>query len=142
MQSPSNLLILEDDADRANRFRHVALEVGFMDSAVQVWRNAHEMANSIRERIETTAVISLDHDLFLPDGTSDAWGDGMIVANTLASLKPFAPVILHSSNRVAAHAMMGILADAGWHVERVAPIGDRWVEEDWAVTIRSLLLLH
>lgn len=132
------LIILEDDADRVGRFRNVASELGFNVNTVRVWANAILMAEQIEEWLDHACLISLDHDLFLPDGTSDAWGDGMIIARMLATRKPAAPVIVHTSNRDAGRSMMETLAETGWNVERVPPIGERWIEEDWRREVTRL----
>ncbi|MBK8268403.1 MAG: hypothetical protein IPK83_08925 [Planctomycetes bacterium] len=101
----------------------MAATLGLSAKSVRVWANAFEMAESIGDWLDRATLISLDHDLFLPDGTSDAWGDGKVVARMLAARRPIAPVIVHTSNRDGARSMMEILEDGGWSVFRVAPIG-------------------
>lgn len=130
-----HLLILEDDADRRERFEHVAGELGL---TVRFWHNAHEMIDNLAGPPAECAVISLDCDLIPPSG-DDTWGDGVMVARHLATLPPFAPVIVHTTNRQGCDQMTSLLRDAGWSVHRVAPIGDDWIEHDWRMEIKTLL---
>jgi hypothetical protein len=36
--------------------------------------------------------------------------------------------------------MTGVLELEGWVVKRVAPIGDDWIEIDWANLVKQLIL--
>ncbi|MEX0777855.1 MAG: cyclic-phosphate processing receiver domain-containing protein [Phycisphaeraceae bacterium] len=99
-------------------------------------------SQEIREleaQLPNAAVISLDHDLYSNDATAPDPGDGLDVARWLAALAPSCPVLIHSSNVERANMMMGELTLGGWDCRRIAPLGDDWIETDWAVVVRQLL---
>ncbi|MCB9855766.1 MAG: hypothetical protein H6818_08760 [Phycisphaerales bacterium] len=127
------ILILEDDDDRRQRFAQVAAALG---CASHFWYDAHAMIAEFDVMRSECAAVSLDCDLIPPDG-SEAWGDGILVAEYLATVTPVAPVIVHSTNRDGSRRMMALLGDAGWAVHRVAPIGDDWIEQDWRMEVQS-----
>ena len=141
MRSPNDratLLILEDDADRAARFRAI-LGTIVPHSPIILWCDANKMVREISPYLPEASLISLDHDLY-PDGQAGSDpGDGLIIAKFLASRPPQCPVIVHSSNGDRAMMMIGELEFAGWNVRRVAPLGSDWVENYWAAVVRSLL---
>jgi hypothetical protein len=41
------------------------------------------------------------------------------------------PALIHSTNAHAADSMLFSMRDAGWTVDRIAPIGDDWIESYW-----------
>jgi hypothetical protein len=135
---PTNgmIALLEDDAERIARFRAV---VGTLRPAtdVLVWRSAHAMIRDVRQHLNHTTCIALDHDL-IPESASDPDpGDGRDVARYLATLAPVCPVIIHSTNYEGAMSMKQILEDAGWTVQRVVPFGDDWIERDWREAVQT-----
>ncbi|MDY3562896.1 hypothetical protein R5W23_004377 [Gemmata sp. JC673] len=127
-------LMLEDEAERLVRFRAVAARLG---CELVCWPNAHRMIAEMGERLAEAAFISLDHDLEPEDATDP--GDGLDVAKHLAGLSPTCPVIVHTSNSARGDSMMGEFELAGWRRHRVLPIGDDWIEVDWAWHARNLL---
>jgi hypothetical protein len=132
------LLMLEDDADRLDRFTTVwkTLAPG---QPMRVWRTAMEMVREVGIHLPDASLISLDHDLEPVDGIEP--GDGMDVARYLASLSPCCPVIVHTSNGDRGTLMMGELELAGWNRHRVYPIGDDWIESDWGRIVKRVLRL-
>ena len=134
------ILILEDNAERLERFQAVVAELGV---DIISWLDAHLMIAEMGQFLHSAALISLDHDLE-PTGPRDP-GDGLLVAKHLADLPPACPVIIHTSNGVRGDAMEGEFELAGWTYHRVAPIGDDWIEADWhrvvARVLRKLELL-
>ncbi len=133
-----SLLLLEDDLERVARFRAA---VGSMDATLQlfIWRTAWSMIEQLPDHLSSTVLISLVHDLIpLPEDTQDP-GDGLEVAKSLAAGWPSCPIIVHSSNGLRAQAMIDQLDQSGWQVERVAPIGDDWVENYWQPVAMELL---
>lgn len=130
-----NVFILEDDVDRRRQFSAVGRQ---LDIAIHYWHDAHAMIGDIAEAPADCNMISLDCDLIPPDG-SEKWGDGIAVAAHLATFAPFAPVIVHSTNRDGSRKMISLLQDAGWNVHRVAPIGDDWITHDWRIQVELLM---
>ncbi|MBN1765754.1 MAG: hypothetical protein JW860_10890 [Sedimentisphaerales bacterium] len=134
----SHILILEDDQNRADRFKAVIKNID-TSLKVIVWQNAWSMIRDIDEVLQHTVLISLDHDLYIPDENEDDPGDGLDVAKHLAGKPPCCPVIIHSTNVERAQTMFGELELEGWQVKRVAPIGDDWIESHWYGIARELL---
>jgi hypothetical protein len=128
------VLMLEDNAERLERFRLSAAKLGV---DLISWPNAHLMIAEMGQFLHTAALISLDHDLE-PSGPRDP-GDGLDVARYLASLPPACPVIIHTSNGSRGDAMAGELELAGWKHHRVAPLGEDWIELDWRRVTKRLL---
>ncbi len=134
------LLLLEDDAERLERFAAV-LRALAPDLPVRVWRDAHAMIREAGPLLPTAALISLDHDLVPEPGGPDP-GDGYMVARWLTAQPVVRPVIVHSSNGERSSWMAGEFDLAGWRHWRVAPLGDDWVESDWRRVVRRLLKRH
>jgi hypothetical protein len=131
------LLLLEDNAERLERFAAVLLAI---DPALRLraWRDAHAMIREAGAWLPTAVLISLDHDLEPEPGEPDL-GDGCIVAKWLASQPIVRPVIIHSSNSERSAWMAGEFELAGWRYWRVAPLGDDWIESDWRLVVEHLL---
>jgi hypothetical protein len=132
------VLMLEDESERVTRFR-AALES--IDPSLQliVWRTAWSMMRECERYFDSAVLISLDHDLYQLEGETDDPGDGLDVAKFLASRSPVCPVIVHSSNAERAQWMIGEFELAGWQFERVAPLGDDWLEAYWRVVAAELI---
>jgi CheY-like chemotaxis protein len=133
-----SVLILEDDASRARRFRD-ALRVLVPSTPVHVWTSAKAMLLEIEKALPNARLISLDHDLYtsVPDAADP--GDGWEVAQFLAEQSPVCPVIVHTSNAERSRWMVGELELAKWTVRAVAPVGDDWIETAWVRTAKRLL---
>jgi len=126
--------MLEDDAERLERFRAVAVRLGIN---LMSWPDAHLMLREIGAFLSGAALIALDHDLE-PAGPNDP-GDGLMMAKHLATLAPVCPVIIHTSNGIRGDAMEGEFELADWTYDRVHPFGDDWIEVDWYRVVRRTL---
>jgi CheY-like chemotaxis protein len=136
------ILVLEDDEDRSARMKTVLKER--FDNFEQVFfNNAPQMITWLNEHLRETALICLDHDLgpnrqeknriFDP-------GTGRDVVDYLATQRPGCPVILHTTNSLAAPGMECALKEAGWKCSRVIPSADlEWIEAIWARNVSKLL---
>jgi hypothetical protein len=80
---------------------------------------------------DTPDLICLDHDLFTDSPDEPDPGDGRDVAAFLITRLAKCPALIHSTNAHAADSMMFSMRDAGWTVDRIAPIGDDWIESFW-----------
>ncbi|WP_435020191.1 cyclic-phosphate processing receiver domain-containing protein [Tundrisphaera sp. TA3] len=132
------ILMLEDEADRIRRFTRAlrSIDPGL---TLRVWRDAHQMSREVAAELPSARLISLDHDLEPLPGDPPDLGDGMVVARALALLPQPCPVIIHSSNGTRSDWMAGEFELGGWEYRRVAPIGERWIEEYWRSVVRELL---
>ncbi len=137
------IVILEDNSDRQAAMR-ACLADRFSQYDAHFFDNPAEMIAFLSEHLSDTVAISLDHDLDLipgPDGRCIDPGTGREVADFLAQNKPTCPVILHTTNSVAAVGMETVLRDAGWKTRRVVPFDDmRWIETDWFFAIRRAIV--
>ncbi len=131
------LLMLEDTMERLERFA-VVLQGIDPTLSLRVWRDAHVMIREAGPLLESSLLISLDHDLEGEPGGSDP-GDGYMVAKWLVSQQVVRPVIFHSSNAERSSWMAGEFDLAGWRHWRVAPLGDDWIELDWRRIVCRLL---
>jgi hypothetical protein len=137
MDAERRLLILEDDEERIVRFLATAARVAPLWDH-RVWRDARRMARELPALLATPCILSLDHDLE-PEAPGDDPGDGMDVARFLAGQPLVRPVIIHSSNIERSGWMAGELELAGWRSWSVLPLGDDWIEVDWARLVRRLI---
>lgn len=130
------VLMLEDDAERLERFRAVAARLGI---ELVVWRSAHVMIAELASHLSSAALISLDHDLEPESEAAADPGDGLDVAKHLATLPPACPVVIHTSNGARGEMMQGEFDLAEWDHHRVPPLGDDWIEADWFAVVKRLL---
>jgi len=136
------IAMLEDDERRAERLL-MRLRENF-PYAIR-WFNGLtcEMTEWLDVHLSETILICLDHDLnLLTDrhGSSIDPGCGRDVSDFLLQKPATCPVVIHSTNVVAATAMQESLKSHGWVVSRTTPYGDLdWVDEAWLPIIRSLL---
>lgn len=132
------ILLLEDDADRLRRFAR-ALRREAPGLPVLVWRDAHRMAREVGPYLPSARLISLDHDLEPESADASDPGDGVDVARALVRFPKPCPTLIHSSNGTRSDWMAGEFELAGWSYVRVAPIGERWIEEFWRRVVRDAL---
>ncbi|HZW05989.1 MAG TPA: cyclic-phosphate processing receiver domain-containing protein [Phycisphaerales bacterium] len=131
------ILVLEDDPTRVEGFAR-AVKRAAPTAAFRVWKNAHDFIRQTPALLEQAALITLDHDLIAPRGEPDP-GDGCDVARFLVGQPVVRPVIIHSSNSDRAAIMRGEFELASWPCTRVAPIGEDWIDGDWAVEAARIL---
>ena len=122
--------MLEDDLHRIERFSRV-LAQRTPTVTLDVSRTAPDFQASFLALNATPILIALDHDLFTDSPDDPDPGDGRDVARFLASRTPIAPVLIHSTNAEAADSMLFTLGEAGWTVDRIAPLGSDWIEAYW-----------
>lgn len=130
------VLMLEDDPARVVRVRRVLHQID-SETKAAIWASTHEMVRDLSVRLPGAVLVSPDHDLIEIDHKDS--GDGLLVARILASMAPSCHVIVHTSNNERGRAMMGELELGGWTCSRVLPIGDDWIENDWANEVRTRL---
>ena len=133
-----SILMLEDEEPRLVRFKSVLSE-HCPNVSLQHWRTASAFMSGFESAISTPDLICLDHDLFVESPDDPDPGDGREVAKFLAEHTPCCHVIIHSSNAPAADSMFFTLQDANWDVERIAPIGQDWIEAYWWITAKPWL---
>ncbi|MEM9411001.1 MAG: cyclic-phosphate processing receiver domain-containing protein [Planctomycetota bacterium] len=133
------ILMLEDDNDRLARFNTVLSDIDGLK--FENWKTADGFIGGYSRCVDGALpdLICLDHDLFPENEADPDPGDGRDVAEYLATQAPNCHVVIHSSNAVAADSMFFTLEDAGWSVEKIAPLGRRWVEDYWWPTIQRWL---
>src|SRR5262249_5525853 len=132
------ILMLEDDDDRIVRFTAVARAIDPSLKLV-VWRDAYRMSREVEALLQSARLISLDQDLEPQPGEPSDPGDGLMVVKSLVSYPQPCPVIIHSSNGTRSEWMAGEFELAGWSYRRVAPIGERWIEEYWHAVVRDMI---
>jgi CheY-like chemotaxis protein len=137
------IIILEDNADRQAAMR-ACLADRFHQFEVHFFDDSGEMNRFLDEHLPDAIVIALDHDLDLkpgPEGRCIDPGTGREVADFLAERSPTCPVIVHTTNSLAAVGMEAVLRNAGWKTRRVVPFGDlEWIESVWFSAIRRAIV--
>lgn len=140
MKSPPKLiLMLEDETERLVRFDAV-LSKQCEKVQWQHWRTAPHFIAGFNAIDRSPSLICLDHDLFTDHPSDPDPGDGRDVAQFMAKQTPCCHVIIHSSNTFAADSMFFTLTDAGWDVEKIAPLGKDWIESYWWFTAKPWLV--
>jgi hypothetical protein len=124
------LLMLEDDRDRIRRFRAIVAR-HHPNVVMKIARTASDFKTEYWSLTEAPDLICLDHDLFADSPADPDPGDGRDVSNFLITQMANCPALIHSTNAHAADSMMFSMRDAGWTVDRIAPIGDDWIETYW-----------
>lgn len=129
--------ILEDDARRREAMARVLAELPHVRASL--FDSAPAMVRWLEAHLAECTLISLDNDLVpLPSGEDP--GEGRHVADWLAERAPVCPVVVHTSNPMAAPSMMLTLELAGWVPERIPPFDDvGWIETAWARFVRERL---
>lgn len=124
------ILLLDDDPNRIREMRR-CLSAKSPHSVVIHFDNAPELIAWVKMHAAEVELFCLDHDLG-PNRTRQGElfdpGTGRDVADFLATLKPICPVIVHTTNSLAAPGMAMVLKDAGWTHESIAPYNDlQWI---------------
>lgn len=132
------ILILEDNAERIAAFQEAVqtLDGGW---SLKIWRDAPTMIAECAAFLPSTCLISLDHDLNAQPGASCDPGTGVDVAEYLSLFPRVCPVILHSTNHERVYSMHNELRFAGWHAERICPIGNDWISKSWKTKVTEYL---
>jgi hypothetical protein len=132
MNAKSNpfVAMLEDDRDRIERFTRV-LQSTHPSFHLIHWRTATAFITNYAVMPGIPQLIALDHDLFADNPNDPDPGDGREVSAYLTTQVPRCPILIHSTNSVAADSMLFSLRDAGWTVDRISPLGSDWIEAYW-----------
>ena len=133
--------MLEDDLDRISRFRAV-LALHHPTATLDVYRTAPGFIAAYSGLDCVPDLICLDHDLFTDSPDDPDPGDGRDVSAFLVTREPIAPALIHSTNAPAADSMLYSMRDAGWNVDRIAPLGEDWIESYWFATACELVAAH
>jgi hypothetical protein len=142
MSLPSKIAILEDDPRRIEQMLR-CLRQCIGEDEVVAFDNAPEMIAWLAENLAHVKLLCLDHDLGANralNGEIQDPGTGRDVADYLGSRQPVCPVLIHSSNVMAAPGMMMVLEDAGWTCSSLSPFNDlEWVQAAWIDDVRKAL---
>lgn len=106
------LIMLEDDLERIERF-HSILARYHPNAVLKIFRNVPAFIAAFSTLDSTPDLICLDHDLFpiAPDEPDP--GDGRDASAFLISQSIRCPVLIHSSNSMAADSMF-VFDARGW----------------------------
>jgi hypothetical protein len=140
--SRRTIAILDDEIDRIDAMTRLLSE-RFSSARVVTFDNAPAMVDWLAGDLSSCALICLDHDLGPNrriDGEAFDPGIGRDVVDWLANQSPTCPVLIHTTNTIAAPGMMAALEDAGWQCARVSPYGDLlWIREMWITEVAVML---
>ncbi len=136
------ITILDDEPDRIAVMVPL-IRQRFPDRRLITFDNAPDMIEWLKSYLSDCVLICLDHDL----GPNRARGEnvfdpgtGRDVADFMATCPPICPVVIHTTNSMAAPGMEMVLCDAGWPCSRVIPYEDtRWISESWIGAIHTAL---
>jgi FixJ family two-component response regulator len=136
------IVILEDDSERIREMirclskRSPGVEVVTFD-------NARDMIEWLKGHLEEAMIICLDHDLGanrFRNGELFDPGTGRDVSDYLATRKPVCPILIHTTNSMAAPGMAMVLDDSGWCHSRVVPYCDlEWISDAWIVDVIKMI---
>ncbi|KLU01842.1 hypothetical protein RISK_006026 [Rhodopirellula islandica] len=132
-------MMLEDDLDRIWRFKTI-VAAHYPDARLDVYRTAPAFIAAYTKLASPPCLICLDHDLFVDSPNDPDPGDGRDVSRFLTTQEAICPALIHSTNAPAADSMMFSMRDAGWTVDRIAPLGDDWIETYWYPTAKQMLV--
>jgi CheY-like chemotaxis protein len=142
MGTTSTIVILDDEPERIRAMRE-CLSSRLPRYRVVTFDNAPDMIGWLKRHVEDACLICLDHD---PGPNRSRNGDvfdpgtGRDVAEYLATRRPICPVLIHTSNSLAAPGMAMVLDDSGWVHSRVYPYNDlEWVSADWVDEVGKAL---
>lgn len=105
--------------------------ISIPDARLEIHRTAPQFIAAYPAIDETPCLICLDHDLFVDSPSDPDPGDGRDVSDFLIAQSANCPALIHSTNAPAADSMMFSMREAGWVVDRIAPIGNDWIEAYW-----------
>ena len=136
------IAVLEDDERRQNAMREILSR--FAAFEVVMFDNAPQMIEWLPNHLTQIKLLCLDHDLGPNRRTAsgDVFdpGIGRDVADFLAECVPVCPIVIHTTNYIAAPGMLSVLEAAGWNVSRVVPYSDlQWLHEAWADKVMECL---
>jgi hypothetical protein len=136
------IVILDDEPDRIRTMTE-CLARAISICRVVTFDNAPDMIDWLEDHLEEANLICLDHDLG-PNRVRNRVvfdpGTGRDVADFLATKRPVCPVLIHTTNSLAAPGMALAFDDANWQHSRVVPFNDlEWISEDWIDEVKNAL---
>lgn len=136
------IAILDDEPERIREMIR-CLNGCLPDCEVVFFDNAPDMIGWLAKHLEGVQLICLDHDLG-PNrhrgGEVFDPGTGRDVADYLATRTPVCPVLVHTTNSLAAPGMAMALDESGWKNVRVVPHNDlEWIGMAWMCEVREAL---
>jgi hypothetical protein len=142
MVTRSTIVILDDEPERIQAMT-ACLSNRLPGYHVVTFDNAPDMVDWLREHLGDASLMCLDHDLG-PNRSRNGEvfdpGTGRDVADYLATRSPICPVLIHTTNSLAAPGMAMVLDDSRWLHSRVVPYNDlEWVTADWIGEVREAL---
>lgn len=136
MEATEFIVVLEDDGRRIDEMRRVAAESLQAFDCI-FFDNANELLSWLATHMSQTRLLSLDCDLDSTAAHSESdVGSGSDVADYLAGLPAFCPVLIHSSNAMRAPAMHMKLSFAGWPTVKLCPFTDA---KSWLADVLNAL---
>jgi DNA-binding NarL/FixJ family response regulator len=136
------IVLLDDDPNRIREMKR-CLSAKSPSSDVITFDNAPDLIAWVKLHSANVELFCLDHDLGPNRPRRDEIfdpGTGRDVANFLATLKPTCPVLVHTTNHLAAPGMAMVLEDAGWTHESIAPYNDlQWIRSEWISIVTKLI---
>lgn len=145
------ILLLEDNAERRTAMlEHMADCLPMF--GVTFFETSESMINALKSaKWDEIALISLDNDLdpIQINGRATDAGDGLAVACFLVELKSMhvtsqvtmPPLMIHTTNELAALQMQHLFSVAKWRSERVTPYdGESWIGEVWIQKTRAMIV--
>jgi hypothetical protein len=130
----ASIVILDDEPRRIEEMKR-CLAIHLPKCDVVCFDNAPDTIEWLINHSEVAKLICLDHDLG-PNrqrhGAVFDPGTGRDVADHLASQTPTCPILVHTTNSLAAPGMELVLTDSGWRHLRVVPYNDlEWIGQVW-----------
>jgi hypothetical protein len=127
-------VILDDEPDRIGAMLSCVARL-CQEHKAAVFDNAPDMIAWLTDHCRDAALLCLDHDLGplrIRNGGSFDPGTGRDVADFLSTCAPVCPVIVHTTNYLAAPGMIRVLEESGWTTTQVTPYSDLdWISEVW-----------
>jgi hypothetical protein len=138
----TRIVILDDDPDQIAEMKR-SLAVHLSEHEVVCFDNAPDTIEWLKSHWDEASLICLDHDLG-PNrrrhGEIFDPGTGRDVVDYLASRMPTCPVLVHTTNSLAAPGMELALTDSGWRYGRTIPWDDlEWIGQTWIVDVMAAL---
>jgi hypothetical protein len=143
MASKSKVIAILDDEPERIAAMLPCLATQCPGHETVVFDNAPDMISWLAVHSCDASLMCLDHDLGpnrSRNGVLFDPGTGRDVADFLSTKAPSCPVIVHTTNYLAAPGMLQVLEESGWTVSRVSPYADlEWVGEAWVHEVRRAL---
>jgi hypothetical protein len=134
----NGIVLVEDNDGRIARFR-AAVDALPGKPELFLWHDSNQFAREFPSIEDRVGVISLDYELLPKTVSAPDPGSGIEAARFLIQQKTRCPVIVHTSSFDHAIVMLRMLHLAGWHAERVSPMGEDWTRRFWLPKVKTFL---